>query len=316
MSERDQSILNTLNSIRSLRYFLKSEMSIDNNKGEEAILKIKVYNDAHANPDGGNIIFIDVGLHIIVDSPMDMHNIVSNWHSRIKKSRLSDCKELFPRSDQGMWVGVGVEQSSLYEFESYGKSKGEVLYPGESVLYEIKTPKAALPYMDIRVAGAISRRDLFRLYQPLEALKPWAQPLIVETFRALDAIDFYKPILPLINVMPAFNPETTLADIEAFRNAIEKAKQQIQEVWRGVTNITHSAPNQKLRNYCDKYMDKGLGIYFLSAVQTCDRVAKALSSSDMKKMKEAAEEIKGLVTKAEEARHTLVELKSQFGIMN
>ena len=68
MPEQNESILKNLKDIKSLRGLLKSEMSIDGPEEGEVIAKIKVYNDAPESHDGGDIVFLGVGLRIIVGS--------------------------------------------------------------------------------------------------------------------------------------------------------------------------------------------------------------------------------------------------------
>ena len=181
----------------------------------------------------------------------------------------------------------------------------------ERVWYtEIKTSERDLPYLDIRVEGSVSRRHLFHISQPMEALKAWTQPLVAETFRALDAIDFYNPLLSLVDVTPEFGPQTTRADIDAFRIAVEKSRDHVVEVGQEINNVYHSAPNQRLRNY----MKNGIGQYLSSATRMCNKTLEALSGGDTKKMKEAAEEMKAHLLKAEEVQRGQTELMSQFGI--
>ncbi len=215
-------------------------------------------------------------------------------------------------ADQGESILRNLD--SFPEVTGHEQSWGEVLFPGESVLYEIKTSRADLPYLDIRVEGSVSRRHLFHLSQPIEALKAWTQPLLVETFRALESIDFSNPLLSLTGTMPAFGPQTTLGEIDAFKVAVGKARDRNQEVWKETGDIERSAPNQKLRDYLDKNKDNSLGQYFLLVLQACDRTLGALSGGDMKKIREAGEELKALVLRAEKVKRAQAELKSQFGI--
>jgi hypothetical protein len=304
MVEQNGSILKNLKDIQSLRDLLKSEMTISNPKDGEVTTTIKVYNDAPASSDGGDIVFLGVGLRIIDGSLRASQRGIKYHHS---KSRPSDSPDLRKKYSEGTWVGSG---DSFPATTADEQSHGEVLFPGESVVYEIKTTKDELPYLDIRVDGSVSRRHLFHISQPMEALKALTKPLIVETFRALDAIDFYKPLLSIITVMPSFGPQTTFAEIDAFRVEAEKVKPHVEKVMKELNEVSHSAPNQKLRDY----MALGIGQYLESAAITCNSTLKALSGSDTKTMKEAAEKMKAQVLKAEDVKRLQAELMSQFGI--
>jgi hypothetical protein len=308
MVQQNESILKNLKDVQSLRGLLKSEMSISDPEEGEVIATVKVYNDAPVSPDGGDIVFLGVGLRITVGRE-------SNGMGRVptpNKSRPSDQTELRRKYNEGTWIGG--TGGSFPEATADEQSHGEVLFPGESVVYEIKTSKGDLPYLDIRVEGSVSRRHLFHISQPMEALKAWTQPLVVETFRALDAIDFYTTLLSIIDVMPKFGPQTTLAEIDAFRAAVGKARDHVGKVWQELSNVRRSAPNRKLRDYMNKDMNRGIGQYLAVAARMCDRTLEALSGSDTKKMKEAAEEMKVHLLKAEEVKRAQTELMSQFGI--
>jgi len=302
MVEQNESILKNLKDIQSLRDLLKSEMSISDPEEGEVIAAIKVYNDAPASHDGGDIVFLGVGLRIIDGRESRKRAPTST------KSRPTDNLELRQRYDKGIWLGSTGDSFPAATADE--QSHGEVLFPGESVVYELKTSEVDLSFLDIRVEGSVSRRHLFHTSQLMEALKAWTQPLVVETFRALDAIDFYSPLLSITDVMPALGPQTTLADIDAFKVIVEKARYHVKEVMKELNNVYHSAPNQKLRDY----MKKGIGQYLTSATKVCDRTLEALSGSDTKKMKEAAEELKAHLLTLDEVKRAKEELMSKFGI--
>lgn len=312
MVEQNESILKNLEDIQSLRGLLKSEMSIDGSEEGEVIAKIKVYNVAPESHDGGDIVFLGVGLRIVVGSERGSQRGSAYWPSKVNKSRPSDRKELRQKYNEGTWVGG--TGGSFPEATTDEQSHGDVLFPGESVVYEIKTSRSELPYLDIRVEGSVSRRHLFHISQPMEALKALTQPLVVATFRALDAIDFYTPLLNMVDTMPNFGPQTTLAEIDAFKAAVGNAKVHVRKVWQEANDVGRSAPNQKIRDYLDKNINGTLGQYFLLATQICDKTLAALSSGDTRKMKETSEELKAQLHKAEEVKRRQADLMSEFGI--
>ncbi len=305
MVEQNESILKNLKNIQSLRDLLKSEMSINSSEEKEAVRTIKVYNGASESLDGGNIVFLGVGLRFIDGRGTPRGS--NYWPSKINKLKPSNQTEVRQKYNEGMWVG-GREAFPVVTSDE--QAHGEVLFPGESVVYEIKTTKADLPYLDIRVEGSVSRRHLFHISQPMEILKAWTQPLVVETFRALDAIDFYNPLVSLINAMPAFGPQTTIAEIDVFKVAVGKSRDHVAKVMKELNNVYHSAPNQRLRDY----MKMGIGQYLTSATKVCDRTLEALSGSDTKKMKEAAEEMKVHLLKADEVKRGQKELILLFRV--
>jgi len=310
MIEQNESILKNLKDIQSLRGLLKSEMSISDPQEGKAIATIKVYNDAPVSPDGGDIVFLGVGLRIIIGSEKGMQEGSAYWLSRISKSRPSDNTELRRKYDEGTWFGSREGVGSFPVVTSDEESHGEVLFPGESVIYEIKTSEAELPYLDIRVEGSVSRRHLFHISQMMEALKHWSQPLVNETFHAVDKIDFFSPLIAIANEVPVFGSQTTFADIDKLKTEIEKGRAHLEAVIAEMNKVYPSAPNQKLRDY----MKEGIGLYLKSAGMAFDATQKALSSGDMEKMKQAVEEMKGKLLKTDQVKLQRAKLMSQFGI--
>jgi hypothetical protein len=285
-------------------------MSISDPQEGKVIATIKVYNDAPVSPDGGDIVFLGVGLRIIIGSKEGMQRGSAYWLSRISKSRPSDNTELRRKYNEGTWFGRREGEGSFPEVTSDEQSHGEVLFPGESVVYEIKTSEAELPYLDISVEGSVSRRHLLHISQPMEALKHWSQPLVNETFHAVDKIDFFTPLVAIANEVSALGPQTTFADIDKLKTEIEKGRTHLKAVIAEMDKVYHSAPNQKLRDY----MKEGIGLYLKSAGMAFDATQEALSSGDMEKMKQAVDEMKGKLLKTDDVKRQRAELMSQFGI--
>lgn len=304
MANQNESILKNLNDIQSLRELLKSEMSVSKPEVGEVTATIRVYNDAPVSSDGGNIVFLGVGLRITVGSERGSNY----WPSRIRRSRPSDCTELRQKYNEGNWVGGTGDSFPAVTADE--QSHGEVLFPGESVVYEIKTSESDLPYLEIRIEGSVSRRHLLHISRPIEALKKWTQPAIVETFHGLKDIDFYNPLLSIIDSMPAFGPKTTLADVNSFRSLVEEAKEYIEKVMKELNDVYHSAPNQKLR----EHMKKGIGQYLTTATKVCEKTLEALSGSDMNRMKETTEEMVAHLQTAGRVKQEQADLMSEFGI--
>ena len=303
MAKPNESILENLRNIQSLRGFLKSEMSVDDS-GEQVIATIRAWNEAPVSTDGGNVVFVDVGLRIVGEHPQGPHRRSPNWASQIKKAETSTQAELRKAYQEGRWIG-GSDTSP--PGLSGGQSHGEVLFPGESVAWEIRIEKVDLPYLDIRVEGSVSRRHLLQISQPMAVLKAWTQPLLAETFGRLDAIDFVSPLFSLTAATPAFGPETTIAAIQGFRDTVGKAENDVKTVLLALSEVKR--PNRRVGD-CMEDMRQYLKSFFklFSAAQA------ALSGSDTAKMKAAADEMSAHAARAQDLKRRLAELKSHFGI--
>ncbi len=303
MQEQKKNIFESLKNVQILQNFLESEMHIE--EGDDGVIKvgIRVFNAGPSDYYGGEVVFTGVGLRII-----DGREENKVRAPKVNKARSSDNLELRHKYDEGVWIGgIG---NSFPIVTADEQSHGEVLFPGECVEYEIKTSKEELPYLEIRVDGSVSRRHLLHFSRPMEGLKHWSQPLVIETFRDVDKIDFFAPILAMANSLPAMGPQTTFADMDNLKMEIERVRSHLKTVMTEVNKVYHSAPNQRLRDY----MKQGIGLYIKSVGMAFDSTQKALSSGDMGKMKQAVDEMKEKLLKTDEVKRQRAELIAEFGI--
>lgn len=297
--------LKAIEDIQSLRELLKTEMSIGEPEEGKVKAEIKVYNDAPLANGGSEIVFMGVGL-VVIDG---RERGIRKLNEKIKTSRPSDHVEGRQKYNQGEWFS-GTNNERFPAYTSDENSHGQILFPGESVLYEITVSEDTLPYLDIRVEGSVSRRHLFHISRPMLVLKERGLPLVAETFQALDKIDLYSPLLSLPDAIPAFSPKTTLADLDAYRGKIEEAIGHVKQVMPELNKVFHSAPNQELRDL----MKQHIGKYLTTSERMCNRVLETLSGSDTGRMKESTEELKAHLLTLDEVKRAKVELMSQFGI--
>ena len=133
-------------------------------------------------------------------------------------------------------------------------------------------------------------------------------PLVEQTFQDLDKIDLYSPLVTLVDAIPAFTPQTTLADIDAFKGELEKAIEHVKATMPELNKVYHAAPNQDLRGM----MKQHIGKYLETSAITCQAVLKTLSGGDMGKMEESSEELKAHLVTLDEVKKTTADYKAQF----
>ena len=273
-------------------------------EGVEATVKIR--NNAPVSWEGGEVVFTGVGLRIWDNR--QRHSDRVRWVSGIKPDRPSDRRDLREgRYGRGTWVG-GLEK--FIAVTSNEESFGQVLFPGEVVVYKMRIPKADLAYTSIQVEGSVSRRHLFHFVQPVQELEQWARPLLIETFRGMNAIDVHGPSLAASRAMSGLGPETTLADLQSRRTALEEATEQAVSTTEELNKLFNSAPRDELR----AHMKEVLGRYLNSVKQNCAKGVEALSSGDMEQMAAVADALKTEVPSTEEVDRKTLELMSRYGI--
>lgn len=319
MADQDGASQCHAESLRGLRRWLYTEMSVSRPEEmtfarafavspleqEGVELTVRVQNDAPMNSEGGDVVFIGVGLR--VSDGREQHTDRPSWLSTISKARPSDRSDLHRRYERGGWVG-GREAFPAVTADE--RSFGEVLFPGECVVYEMRIPTAILPYTAIQVEGSVSRRHLFHFVQPTKGLERWTRPLLLETFHALDALDIHKPIL--MTTEPAFElgPQTTLADIETFKTTVGDAMEEVNLITQELNKLYASAPNQELRDFIKIIV----GQYLSSVRQAGLKALDSFSSGDTETMCVAVEGLRQQLLGAEEVKRSRRELMSLFEV--
>ena len=302
MVDQNESLNTILNHIQSLRNFLKSEVSINQTEEKEAILTIKVYNDASESHDGGNIVFVGVGLRLVDCRGTEKGS--NYWPSRIKTTRLSNQDTLRRQYGEGNWSG-GREGFPIATSDE--NAHGEVLFPGESAHYEINVPKNELPYLYISVEGTVSRRHLFHVSRPIEEIDLLRKPFVVDIFRLVNNVDVFSPLITLANGLPSVGPNTTFADIDSIKTQVEKGRGHLKRVITELNVTSRSAPGRELQDYIAeiaKYI-KSVGIAF-------EATQKVLSSGDMTKIKQAVDEMKAKLLGIDEVKRKKADIIAKF----
>ncbi|MDD4859140.1 MAG: hypothetical protein PHR56_02930 [Dehalococcoidales bacterium] len=149
------------------------------------------------------------------------------WHSDEKAQQLSTTR----------YERVSGQQFS--EFTESERQQGEILYPGQSVCFELEVSSKVIPYLSFRIDSTISRRNLFHQEHVIEIPDTYTQPLVVEAFRAFNSIEFHQTLRSIITSMPAFNNETTLANIQTFAGELPQAMANLKGIQTNINEIFH-----------------------------------------------------------------------------
>lgn len=305
-------------SLRGLRRWLYTEMSVSRPEEmtfarefavrppeqEGVELTVRVQNDAPMNSEGGDVVFIGVGLRV---SDGRENTDRPRWVSTISKARPSDRSDLRRRYERGAWVG---DREAFPAVTADERSFGEVLFPGECVVYEMRIPTAILPYTAIQVEGSLSRRHMFHFVQSTTGLERWTRPLLLETFHALDALDIHKPILMATEAVFELVPQTTLAEIETFKTTVGDAMEQVTLITQELNKLSASAPNQELRDFIKTIV----GQYLRSVSQAGLKALDSFSSGDTEMMQVAVKGLRQQLLGAEEVKRSRLELMSLFEV--
>jgi len=305
MGDEDKAFIGDIDtSLETLRGWLHLETVIDQKEQEIVKVTVHVQNAAPPKDNGGEVVFIGVGLRI--SDGRGQIRSHPNWIKDIKKLRLADRQDLRQRYQKGVWV-TGTEFPVTTSNE---ESFGEILFPTEQVDYEIQIPREHLPHIEIMVEGSVSRRYLFHFSQGLTGLERWTRPPLVETFRALNNIDITAPITHVIRAIPDFGAKTTLEELAEFRQTISEAMTQSKQMMQSLNKVFHTTTNQEIR----EHLKQKIGSYITSVEKIFSSTSDVLSSGDYKLMRETAELLKQQLPSAKEINMETLDMMSRFGI--
>jgi hypothetical protein len=278
--EKNNSELNLLNDISILKEYLQSEMHLSEAVNDVVQATIRVNNTSPVFQEGGDIVFVGVGLRISGREPK-MGKRPVDWRSMITKTEPTPPSELRDKYDEGTWYGA--RDNSTMNRLSIGSPYGETLFPGEFIEYSLKLDQKDLPYLNIQVEGSVSRLHLFHISQTMTALNKWTQPLIDEAFRYIDAIDFFAPLLSLSSKIPDLNPQTTIADIQSFRSIVTNTEEDIKKTLLKLRDI--NPPNKHIAKWIEDIRQ-----YLKSYFTRFKAIQDILVGNDISKMKAVVEE--------------------------
>lgn len=287
----------------TLGHWLHSEMCIGQSEEDGVDLTILVRNDAPPREDGVQVVFMGVGLCII--DTRDPADTLISWTGNIVSSRPSDQQDLRQRYQKGTWFTGDRFITETENEESFG----EILFPGESVLYEMHIPNEWLPYTEIKVEGSVSRRHLFHISKVTSGLEQWKKPPLVDIFEDLKDIDIRHPIESAISAMPEFGAKTTLEEIATFRKVVEEANTQIGLEMQKLNNVYHATSNQEIRTH----MKGTIGQYITSLTKSFASTLEVLSSGNPEQMREATGSLNEQLAVSKEVNQKTKELMARYG---
>ena len=305
MTEKlNETAANFLSHIQSLQTYMKSKVSISNSGADTTLVTVNISNEAPVNVNGGNVVFNGVGLRFIDNKTNE--RIINYSLPIIKKSRTSDQDSLRRLYDQGLWSNGGGAFPSVTSGES---TSGEILFPSESVTFEVPFQNSDLPHLEVKVEGSISRRHLLHFWQPIMELEELRKPLIVSAFLEVDKVELFAPFISIANEIPSVSPQTSFADINTIKSLVEKIRTQLTSVLGELKKANNSPPGRELREYVENIFR-----YIKSVGIASETAQKVLSSGDTEKIKTAVDEMKKAILATDELKQKRAKLIAKFDI--
>jgi hypothetical protein len=233
--------IDSLSFLQSLQIYLNTQIELIGPQ-LSPIFKIEIRNMAPEQPEWPKIVFTGVGLSL-AHTGQDPQALLPS-RLKITMNRKPEEKAqaiaFTPWQHDSKLEGLlkivygRLDHKEFPDITSDERDHGEVLFPGQSLTYEINPTPEILPYLQFRVEGTISRRHLFHYQEMFFMPEHITKPLVLSALVDFNAINLYSPLESVINAMPKFDSSTLLAEVQTFTstlsNNITKIKSTQEEL--------------------------------------------------------------------------------------
>ena len=240
-----------------LKGYLRSELSLGQPRAASVSLgdvrprdyeavnaRVTVTNTA---PDPGQwspIVFLGVGVSVS-DSKQGDRNL-PEW---VRSQRIHSPEPSVAEHDAEPNYLRVVSSQAIHATTSDEERFGVALFPQQSVTFEFEVPIEHLPYASFRVEGTLSRRHLFHHQQELKMPAEYTRPPILSALQGFNAIELHRPLEAIVESIPGFGPDTKLADVQAFTDALSQSLADIESLQQRLNEVHRDSPGRVIRSH-------------------------------------------------------------------
>lgn len=183
--------------------------------------------------------------------------------------------------------GTNFENISTYE-----RQQGEILFPGQWIVWEMEVSPTVLPYLQFRVDGALSRRHLFHNEYTLKVPDSLIRPVVLDALKSLNELQIHNALLA-INQDRVFDGNTTLSEIQQYTNSLTVAMGEIEPLEKKINEIFHKFKF----NWYQAHL-RAIVVYLESIKDVSKKLQEAISSVKPDQIHAEANKIRTLVEEA------------------
>lgn len=302
--------------LADLKGYLKSELEIGaprvmqatgRRREYEAVnIKITVNNTVPDNNEWPKVVFLGVGVGIVNHRYPTVYGRV---HLEIKVDRSGSQT---PQSHSERPAAYArTTKEAFPETTSDEKGFGDVLFPGQSIVYEFDISSQDIPYTEFRVEGTVSRRHLLHYEHILTPPDSYTRPPLLSALRAFNEIELHNVLDSAMQSMPNLGPDTRLAELQAFTTTLSRNIPEIEATQTVLNNLYRDAPNVRIQAHI-----RAAHQYLSQVVAALKRMQEAASSTNSKEIDAAARDVKGLASEATQINRATEELMRSCGVSN
>ncbi|MBI2935119.1 MAG: hypothetical protein HYY29_06075 [Chloroflexi bacterium] len=188
-------------------------------------------------------------------------------------------------------------------------SRGEVLFPGQAIIFEMDVAPELVPFLQFRVEGTISRRHLFHHQEILVMPETLTRPIAVAALRDLNALELHRVLDSVISSMPGFNSDTRLAEVQAYSGALTNGMAEIKSIQETINKIWY-----KHKFFWFRAVLRAAFICLDRVSAALTRMKDAIGSSDPEKIATESSALRVLKGETSQFDHMTEELMSRHNI--
>ncbi|MDD5094747.1 MAG: helix-turn-helix transcriptional regulator [Dehalococcoidia bacterium] len=230
-----------IGSYNSLRNYLTAQIELEGAENAP-VVKVEIRNTAPESPEWPKVVFTGVGLSLGYtaknislrgrDTKMTTklpekapETATTPW---VNSSKIQDLRRItYSRTDQKEFPRVTPDE----------QQHGEVLFPGECVVYELNVTTDILPYVQFKIEGTISRRHLLHCEEIFAMPEHITRAPALSALTDLNAIDIHEPLKSVIALMPKFDENTKFPEVQNFTAIVSNTITGISSIQEEVTKI-------------------------------------------------------------------------------
>ena len=189
------------------------------------------------------------------------------------------------------------------------RQMGDVLFPGQSIGYELKVPSPDIPYLEFHVEATVSTRHLFHYERLLSMPAAYMRPHLLSALRALNAIGLHRPLEETLDSLPDLGPDMRLREIQAFSSVLSSIVPRIQADQEAVEVVIREAPTTRFRQHlADTH-------HHLTRVHdACERMMEVISTGNPEEIAGAGRALQELRLEAEQLSQATEEIMHSHSI--
>ena len=219
---------------QELRGYLKTQLQliepnpVNPEKGPQKAVKvvISVENIAPFLDNGPDIVFMGVGLSLTY--------LGGDLHVVPKLTRQEKMDNITPQPEP---VYTNIAGKSFPKITPEEQALGEVLFPGQTVSYEMSIPVNYIPYIQFRTEGNVSYRYLNHSQTVIPMPEEHTRPVALAALQAFNKIEINQMFESTINGLPVFNDITRFGEIKGFTEIVGKNMIGIKKMMDGLNAV-------------------------------------------------------------------------------